>query len=153
MRTSVRALPSGLCMGIVAVLAVAPAWAQSNRAAPAIPDYAAILGSEQVVRDPTTGVRRGLTQREVQQRIDAQGAPRTERQRRESRAVNESIHAMPATVADAFRQAKRNSQGIVVVKPSREELQPVVGVVDADGSMRASHDPADAAANAAGERP
>lgn len=154
MKTPVSALPFGLYAAIVAALAAAPASAQSARAGAAIPDYAAILGSDQAIRDPATGVRRGLTQAEVQQRIDALGAKRTERQRRESQAVNKTLHALPATVADSFRQATANSQGIVVVKTAREEIQPIIGMIDADGGMTASHDPADVSpATGSGERP
>ncbi len=146
MKTSVSVQPLGLCAALVAVLAVGPASAQRPEAAAAVPDYAAVLGSEQVIRDPATGMRRGLTQREVQQRIDAQGAKRSERQRRESRAVNQAVHAMPATVSEAFRKAQPNAQGILVVPTAREQIQPIFGVVDEDGGMKASHDPAGAAA-------
>ncbi|WP_394540292.1 hypothetical protein PRJ39_06705 [Lysobacter enzymogenes] len=154
MRTSVRAWALGLYAGILSMLVATPAAAQPAQAGASVPDYAAILGSQQVVKDPVTGVRRGLTQAEVQQRIDAQGTTRSERQRRESQAINKTLHALPATVADSFRQAKPNSQGIVVVKTAREEIQPIVGVIEADGGLKASHDPADAApAIGSGERP
>lgn len=133
----------GLLAGIVIALVAGHASAQQTDASAQVPDYAAVLGTSQVVRDAGTGVRRGLTQKEVQQRLDATGAERSSRQRRESRAINEAIHAMPATTADAFRTAKKNSQGIVVVKRSREEIEPMVGIVGPDGRMQASHDPAD----------
>ena len=121
----------------------APAAAQQKDDA-SIPDYAAVLGSSQVVKDEATGKRRGLTQKEVLQRLKASGSTRTNKQRRASSGLNRMIHAMPATEAEALRSAKKNELGIEVVDTSREEIVPILGVVDSDGGMRASHDPADA---------
>lgn len=136
------AMRVGLLAGVVLALIAAPVWAQTADTAQ-IPDYAAVLGSNQVVRDAATGKRRGLTQNEVQRRLNADGVKRTARQRRESRGLNETLHAMPATVEEALRTAKKNSQGIVIINTSREEIHPIVGVVDGHGGMQASHDDAD----------
>lgn len=129
--------------GIALALAAIPVAAQQTGAAAQLPDYAAVLGTTQVVRDPATGTRRGLNQKEVQQRLDAEGVERSSAQRQQSRAVNEMIHAQPATIEEAFRTAKPNEQGILVVMTSREEIEPVIGLIGPDGGMQASHDPAD----------
>lgn len=136
------------------VAAASSANAQSASGRGEAPDYAAVLGMPQVVVDPASGKRRGLTQKEIEQRLSASGEKRSVQQRGQSRAVNESMHAMPATVADAFREAKPNAQGIVVVKIAREQVQPIVGVLDEDGAMKASHDPVDAVReSSAGDAP
>lgn len=143
MQAPAKSAHLGFHTGIVLALLAIPAHAQQAKPAAQIPDYAAVLGSPQVVRDGATGTRRGLNQQEVQQRLNAKGGKRTSKQRRDSQALNEAIHAMPATIEEAFRTAKPNAQGVLVVRPSREELVPIVGVVDADGGVQASHDPAD----------
>ena len=148
MKASSTSIRRGPCAGIAAALLAAAALAataQAQQAAPRaeVPDYAAVLGDRQVVKDPVTGVRRGLNQNEVQRRLERAGIQRTEQQRRDSRAVNEAMHAMPATVAEAFRSAKTNAQGILLVKTAREEVEPMVGIIGPAGGMQASHDPAD----------
>ncbi len=136
------------------VAATGGANAQSTGGRGEVPDYAAVLGTSQVVVDPVSGKRRGLIQKEIEQRLNARGERRSAQQRSQSRAVNESLHAMPVTVAEAFRAAKPNAQGIVVVKTAREQIQPIVGVLDEDGTMKASHDPADTTReNSAGDTP
>ena len=139
MNTKHRSI-SATC-AIVALAAIGGhAHAQSARSAEP-PDYAAALELQQVVRDPATGARRGLTQQEINKHLRAEGSTRSAQQRRESRALNRMIQAMPATTEEALRNATAAPGGVVVVQTSREQLQPMYGVVGADGKVRAAHDP------------
>lgn len=140
MNTKHRSI-SATC-AIVALAAIGgQAHAQSAPSATEPPDFAAALELQQVVRDPTTGLRRGLTQQEISKHLRAEGSTRTAQQKRESRALNQMIQAMPATSEEALRNATPAPGGVVVVQTSREQLQPMYGVVGADGKVRAAHDP------------
>lgn len=132
-----------LALGTTFLAAIAGA-AVAQQAGMEPPDYAAVLGSPQTVRDVGTGKVRGLTQRDIDRQLRAEGVYRTAKQRQDSRAVNAMIQAMPTTREEAARQAPKGPDGTVVILTSREELQPMYGVVGTDGGMRAAHDPSTA---------
>lgn len=133
------------CAGAMFAAAVAVLFSPSVMAqqppATSSPDYAGALGESMVVRDEVTGKLRGLTPTEVEQAVRTNNPQRTSRQREASRAVNDAIASMPATVEEAFRNPRRSQRGTLIVDRSRQEITPLFGVIGPDGVMRFSHNP------------
>lgn len=133
-----------LSLAALATLFGGHATAQQRPASNEVPDYAGAGTASLVVRDAHTGKLRGLTPTEVDQVSRELNPHRTQKDREASRAANEAIAAMPATVEEAFRSARRSSTGSLVVSHSRQEITPLYGVIGPDGKMRFSHDPSHA---------
>lgn len=132
---------TGVFLAALASLIGGDAVAGQPPASSEIPDYAGATAVPLVTRDLQTRKLRGLTPAEVDQVSREMNPHRTQRDREASRAVNQAIAAMPATVEEAYRSARRSSTGSLIVKTSREEIAPLYGVIGADGKMRFSHDP------------
>lgn len=120
------------------------ALAQATSPAKPVPDYAGAMGATPLVeRDARTGAVRGKTAVEIDQAARRADPRRGERERARAATFNRDIDAMPATAADAQRQAKASPRGGEVILTSREELVPIYGVRDRSGRMRVTHSPAD----------
>lgn len=125
----------------------ASAFAQSAPAT-SVPDYAGAIGSTPLVeRDARTGTIRAKTAVEIDQAARQADPRRGDRERRSAEQFNRNVDAMPATAADARRQAKRSPHGGEIVLTSREELLPLYGIRDRKGTLRITHSPASAQAS------
>jgi hypothetical protein len=84
---------------------------------------------------------RPLDGAEIDARAQKVNPKRGGEQRAQAAGVNRAIHAMPATAADARRQAKQvNGRGTTIFT-SREEIAPIYGVRDAKGRLVITHSP------------
>ncbi|WP_226470612.1 hypothetical protein [Luteimonas panaciterrae] len=124
----------------VAWACLGPAWAQEqDQDAATLPDYAGALGAPLVERDARSGEMRPLDGAEIDARARKVNPKRGEKQRAQAAGVNRAIHAMPATAADARRQAKQvNGRGTTIFT-SREEITPIYGVRGANGRLVITH--------------
>ncbi|WP_058834472.1 hypothetical protein [Luteimonas abyssi] len=116
----------------------AGALAQTPRTEPT--DFAAVMGESLTTTDAVTGERRRLSSAEVEALAAQRGTHRTADQRRRAAPVNRALAAMPVTVEESLNEAQVSSKGTTRFT-SLEEIGVTYGQVDADGGLRANHDP------------
>ncbi|GEM_PF-1386517 len=111
----------------------------AQSAAGTVPDYAALVGVPMSASDVMRSRSAGVSEHEIQRRIDVAGVRRTAAQRAASEGLNRVLDRMPETLEQALREAALNKGGPVIVRTSRQQLQPIYATASADMDATALH--------------